>query len=139
MVLIGDQVEAELLELRAQAESLMVDTVRVERKSGSTMDPTTLEMVDDWSLIYAGPCRLLPVNVAGVKEAAGDTSFAVADARIATPITADSGAIRNGDRATITAVGVVGDPADVGRVFTLTRDPSRSHRVERRFSCQEVS
>ena len=42
-MMLGQDIAAALPELRAHAESLMVDTVRVDHQTGTTVDPTTLE------------------------------------------------------------------------------------------------
>jgi len=137
---IGDDVAAVLPGLRAHAESLMVDSVLVERADG---DPTVNdkgEVVPGWQAIYAGKCRLIRTDFKDFSKSAGEAVFDAADVKLALAITTETGAIRNGDRATVTAVDpVIGDPANLGRRFTVQRDPARSHPVERRFSCTEVS
>lgn len=139
--MIGDDVAAALPELRAQAVSAMRDTVLVETATGEVVvDPVTNEVIPEFSTVYAGACRIIRTDFKDFSKSAGEAVFDAADVKLATPITAETGAIRNGDRATITAVDpVTGDPANVGRVFTVQRDPARTYPVERRFSCQEVS
>lgn len=121
----------------------MRDTVLVETvdpDAEPVLDPETNEVVTPYKTVFEGACRLVPTDFKDLSETAGETAFDVADANLALPITVESGAIRNGDRATITAVdAVTGDPANVGRVFTVQRDPARTYPIERRFSCQEVS
>lgn len=138
--MIADDIAEALPELRAQAVSLMRDTVLVERADGAPIVDDKGNITPSWRTIYTGPCRVVPTVFKDTTQGAGETVFDLSDARIALPITAEAGAIRNGDRATITAVDqLLGDPANVGRVFTLQRDPDRTHPVERRFSAQEVS
>lgn len=134
--MIGDDVAAALPELRAQAESAMVDAVIVETVVGETLNENN-EVVPEYGPVYAGKCRLVPTDFKDFEKSAGETSFDAADVKLVLPITVESGKIRNGDRATLTVA--VNDPANVGRVFTVQRDPVRSFPVERRFSCQEVS
>ena len=56
-------VAAELPYLRAQAESLMVDEVTVERPTGeSTPDPVTLEQVPVYAQVYSGKGRVQRTN-----------------------------------------------------------------------------
>ena len=137
--MIGDDVAAALPELRAQAESAMRDTVLVETVTGSDLNDDN-EVVETYGTVYAGKCRILPTDFKDFEKAAGEAVFDSADSKLALPITAESGAVRNGDRATITTVDpVTGDPANVGRVFTVQRDPARTYPVERRFTCTEVS
>lgn len=133
----GDDLAAGMVELREHALSSMRDTVRVERVDGTTLDPDSLEMVPNWVVVYEGPCKLVPPDFKDTQAMAGESSFDVADAKITTPVTEVTGRIRNDDRATITSAGY--DPANIGRVFTLQRDPGRTYPKERRFSCQEVS
>lgn len=138
--MIGDDVAAALPELRAQAVSAMRDTVLVETVTGETLDPETNEVIPEFATVYSGACRLIRTDFKDFTKSAGEAVFDAADVKIALPITAESGAIRNGDRATVTAVdSITGDPANVGRVFTVQRDPARTYPVERRFSCTEVS
>lgn len=139
--MIGDDVAAVLPGLRAQAESAMRDTVLIESPTGdTTLDPETNEIVSEYVTVYAGKCRLVRTDFKDFSKSAGEAVFDAADVKLTAPITAETGAIRTGDRATITAVdALTGDPENVGRVFTVQRDPARTYPVERRFSCTEVS
>lgn len=134
-------------QLREHAESAMVDKVLVETVIGETLNADN-QVVPEWGMVYAGRCRVIPTDFKDFDKTAGEASFDAADAKIAMPITADTAvgdtgdpaAIRNGDRATITSVDPsIGDPANVGRVMTLQRDPDRTHTIERRFAAVEVS
>lgn len=136
MTTFGDDLAAGMVELRELALSSMRDAVRVERVDGVTLGPD-LEQVPNWVVVYEGPCKLVPTDFKDSQASAGESSFDVADAKITAPVTEVTGLIRNGDRATITETAY--DPANVGRVFTLQRDPDRTYPIERRFSCQEVS
>lgn len=139
--MIGDDLAAALPALREQAESMMRDTVLVERPDGPpVVDPVTHKVEPGWRTIYEGKCRVIPTDFKDTTASAGETTTDIADTKIATPITTESGEIRNGDRATITAVDATfGDPANVGRQMVLQRDPIRTHPIERRFSAQEDS
>ena len=56
---IGPAIDATLSTLRAEAESLMVDTCDLQRRSStSTMDPQTGEVTHTWETYWMGPCRL---------------------------------------------------------------------------------
>lgn len=134
-------------QLREHAESAMVDTVLVETVIGETLNEKN-QVVSEWGPVYSGRCRVIPTDFKDFEKNAGEASFDAADAKLALPITADTAAgdtgdpaeIRNGDRATITAVdAAIGDTANVGRVLTLQRDPDRTHTIERRFAAVEVS
>lgn len=55
--MIGDVVNAVLPMMRADAESLMVDTCVVRRLVGVTTDPETAAEVETWVDIYTGPAK----------------------------------------------------------------------------------
>ncbi len=57
---LGWDVAAALPGLQAEAESLMVDTVRIRRRSGSPLpDPVTGQLVYTFTTVYEGKCRLV--------------------------------------------------------------------------------
>lgn len=53
-------VEAALAAGRSAALQLMRDTCLIERKTGETTDPDTLEIVEMWETVYEGVCRVKP-------------------------------------------------------------------------------
>jgi len=57
---LGWDITAALPGLQVEAESMMVDTVRVRRRSGNPIpDPATGELVYTFTTIYEGKCRLV--------------------------------------------------------------------------------
>lgn len=126
-------------ELQAYAESLMIDSVLIERRgTESTIDPETYEEVWPYVTVYAGPCKVRTAGVQAREVSAGETNFDVSAAYIDLPLSDPlSGGVRAGDRATITGAAL--DASNVGRVYVVQRDVERSAPVERRLFCQEVS
>jgi len=67
--MLGDAIGAMLPELRAQAESMMVDTVQVIRPTGSTTDSETGVVTTDGTVVYRGKARWkAPRNQAATDE-----------------------------------------------------------------------
>lgn len=125
-------------ELRQHAESAMADTVLIERKSGTTLDPDTLEQVDEWAPVYEGRCKVRSSALQSRDADAGEVSYDVSSAYLDLPVShPDSGGVRAGDRATIVTAAL--DSANTGRVFVVQRDMPRTYGIERRLFCQEVS
>jgi len=60
-VSLGYDIVGALPGLQAQAESMMLDTVRIRRKSNAspTPDPVTGDLVSSYTTIYEGKCRLV--------------------------------------------------------------------------------
>lgn len=125
-------------ELQQHAESAMVDSVLIEREDGYTLDPDTLEQIPAWVTVYEGKCKVRSSPVQSRDASAGETVYDVTASYIDLPLSDPaSGAVRAGDRATITGAAL--DPANVGRVLTVQRDIPRTFPIERRLFCQEVS
>ena len=132
--MLGDDITAALPELRAHAESLMVDECVVERRTGRVLNEDTLEYVDQWAPVWSGQCR---VQVRQTQPAVEDTAgrvFTVTDAVVQLPVT---GAVfADDDRVTVTASRH--DPALVGVVFTVLSREVKTHPVMRRLYVSEV-
>ena len=136
---LGGDIAAALPRLRSQAESMMTDTVRVERATGTqTMDPDTLEMVDDYATVYEDRARVQRSGQLSPHESvAGEVEFGVNALMVQLPLSALG--IRKNDRVTVTAVGPLSDPDLVGLVATVQANLTKTHATKRTLVCEEVS
>ena len=136
---LADAIAATLPELRAHAESMMVDTCTVTRASAGA------PVVDNNSgtvtpaaprTIYSGPCRVqVPDAVEKAEEAGGD-ALSVQAAIISLPV-AGSEAVAVGDVVTVTSATFDADLAEVDYVVRgLHR---KSHATARRLRCEEAN
>lgn len=134
--MIGADIAAALPELRAHAESLMVDECVIERRTGRvTVDPNTLEESPEWVTVLESPCRVQRARSEATAEpVVGEYEFATAQVTIQLPISVTQA--RRHDRVTITSAAI--DPAGVGRAYTVLRDATKTHATMRRLVCEEV-
>jgi len=137
-VSLGADIAAALPELRAHAESLMTDTVRLDRVTGSAPDPVTLEMVDTYETVYEGRGRVQRSGQLSPHEAvAGDVEFGVNALMVQLPLSASG--IRKNDRVTVAAVDPVSDPDLLGLVATVRANLTKTHATKRTLVCEEVT
>ena len=134
--MLGYDVAATLPELRAQAESLMVDACIIDRLTGqSAPDPTTGVVAPTYgAAFYTGRCRLQDAVTASDSANAGEHEFTVLGRILQLPV--DATAYRVGDRVRITASAL--DPALVGSVLSVRSWKPKSHATMRRLICEEV-
>ena len=136
---LADAIAATLPELRAHAESMMVDTCTITRAS------TGAPVVDNNNgtvtpaapaTIYAGPCRVqLPDAVEKAEEVGGD-ALSVQAAIISLPV-AGSESVAVGDVVTVTNATF---DADLSGVTYVVRGLHRkSHATSRRLRCEEAN
>ena len=136
--MLGDAISEALPELRAEAESLMQDTLAVERQSGTTLDPDTLAEVPAYVPVYAGPGRIQRPGALSPREnVAGGFEFDVRAVLAQLPLSAVG--ILAGDRVTVTAVGPLTDPDLLGLVATVQANLTKTHPTKRTLVCEEVS
>lgn len=143
--MLGDAVNATLPLLRAQAESLMVDTVLIDRQrldaNGDpirTMDPETLELTYVWDEVYSGPARVQRFHGQGMSDVlAGEFEFGKAFLMLQVPIAVVGP--RPKDRITVTAVAAISDPALAGETATVVDDLSKTHATKRTLMCEGVA
>ena len=138
--MLGDDIAAALPELRAQAESLMVDTIRVTTSG----EPTE----DDWDeasgtylpvapvVAYEGKARIRNGNPAPQDADSGETVWAKDLAVISVPVSVDS--IDDGMAVEVVAIGD-GSSSKVGRRYTVQAPHEQTHSTARRFACQVVT
>lgn len=134
--MLADDVAAELPFLRAQAESLMVDTVLVQVATGeTTIDPDTLAEVPAFSDVYSGPARIQrPGSLSPRDDVAGAFEFNVEAVLAQLPLSAVG--ISYGMRLTVTAVGALSDPDLVGLVSTVRANLTKTHPSKRTLVCE---
>src|SRR5581483_10689877 len=61
---------------RAAHRRLMLDAVRIERRTGRTFDPASGEYVDTWTPVYAGPADVRAQALEAQQRDAGQTDVA---------------------------------------------------------------
>lgn len=142
--MLHDDIAAALPELRAHAESMMVDACLIERRRVDTngepvrvMDPVTLEYTDVWDEVYSGRCRVQRFRGQGLSDVlAGEVEFGKAYLQLQVPLAVLG--VRPKDRATVTAVHAISDPALLSEVATVMDDMSKTHATKRTLMCEVV-
>lgn len=122
---------------RTAAQAGMTDTCLIERQGATTTDPDTGVVTPTWSTIYTGACRLqerggYPRDI----TTAPDQPQLAINRELQLPVST-SGAVRAGDRATITAA--TNDASMVGRRMWLRGQPTKSEATSRRFTLEEIA
>ena len=135
---IGADIAAALPELRAAAESLMVDSCRIERATGTTIDPDTLAEVPVYETVYEGKCRVQrPGSLAPRESVAGGFEFGIDTVEVQAPLSAAG--LRKYDRVTMTDVADTTDPDLLGLVATVRANLTKTHPTKRTLICEEVA
>lgn len=133
---LGADVQAALPQLRAQAESLMIDACTISGGTTSVFNEETFEYETVTAETYSGPCRLRFAATAVQDVEAAGQLLVVQRATLSLPI-ATSGAVLEGHVATITAC--VNDPALVGRKFRIEGGHHQTFATARRFPVEEIT
>jgi len=144
--MLGDDLAAALPGLRAQAESMMVDTCTVTAAAGDPVwdDGAGAYTPGAPTVLYSGKCRVRQPNTGDSKADAGEVSFSVSDRIVSLPLSGDGytagvTGIPVGATVTIDAVSPVGDPFMAGKAFTYLSPASQeTHPTARRLRCKEV-
>ena len=136
---LGDAIADALPRLRAQAESMMDDTVVVERPTGkSAPDPVTLKQVPTFVAVYEGKARIQRPNSSTAQEVvAGGEEFGLSAVTAQLPFSAVG--IKKGHRLRVTAVGPLTDPDLLGLVATVQANRTKTHATKRTLICEEVT
>ena len=74
--------------LRAQAESMMVDTCRITSGGSPVTDPDTGNVTTTRTTVYEGPCKVQSKDSAVSNPEAGGASFTVVSRQIHIPVNA---------------------------------------------------
>lgn len=135
--MLGHDIAAALPELRAHAESLMVDSCIVTRGGEPTWDDATGTYTPGAATtVYEGKCRLRNAAPAPQTADAGETVWAVDLVVVSLPVAGSEGVL-DGDTVTVTAS--AHDPAAAGTVLTVQAAHVQTFSTARRLSCQVVS
>lgn len=136
--MLGDDIAAALPELRAHAESLMVDAVLVERPDGTTLDPDSLEEVPEFTSVASSQARVQrPAALSPRESLSGGFEFGVNTVLVQLPLSVTG--VSKGDRVTVTALGPTTDPDLLGMVATVRANLTKTHPTKRTLVCEEVS
>lgn len=133
--MIGSLIEDSFPALKAEAESLLVDRCRMERKTGRrTVDPVTKATADEWQA-YAKdvPCRLRRSGNVQQAALAGGASLTTLPATLS--ISIDGPDVDIDHRAVITASR---DASAIGKHLYVQSVPRGSEMVLRRLLVSEV-
>lgn len=132
--MIGDALTAALPMMRAQAESLMTDTCRVDRLA-QVWSEDEQATVATWTLVASSPCHF-DTEPATARSLATDEVVSQRSPSVRLPHTVVG--IEPDDRVTVTAVGPHSDLAHLGAVAWVTSVATDSHPVERVVECRWV-
>lgn len=144
--MLSDDIAAALPELRAHAESLMVDSCTITRRrldeDGEPvreMDPVTLELTDVWDEVWAGRCRVQRPGavMVGREPVVGGAEYNVETVHVQVPLSVLG--VKADDRVTVTAVGAISDPDSVGMVLSVRVNQHKTHATKRTLVCEEVA
>jgi len=135
--MLGDDIAAALPELRAAAESLMVDTCRVTTLSAPVWDgPSGEYLPGTTATIYEGKCRLRRPVAAPQATDAGETTWAVDVLVLSLPILGSESVADGHDVEILTSAH---DPATVGLTLKVQGGHWQTHSTARRFPVKVVT
>lgn len=134
---LGDAVADALPRLQAQAESMMRDTVTIERETGEFVtDDENLEQVPEYAPVYSGKARIQRTNSLSPSDTVvGGFEFTTSTFIAQLPIAAAG--IKAGDRCRVTAT-TSSDPDLLGLTGTVRGNLTKSHPTKRTLVCEEV-
>lgn len=113
-------------------EVVFEDEVLIERKTGTTTDPDTLEVVDVYTTVYEGMCKIGPLG-AGREAAYGEGEVVLHRYRLKIPWAAGTPVLPE-DRATMTAAP---DAWVVGRHMEVVDVDYKSTAVTRKLIIED--
>lgn len=132
--MLSDDILGALPDLQAAAESLMIDSCRLERSLGLVTDPVTAVVSEGWELVYEGRCKVTGRTAQAATPEAGGHSFTVEQLQVHLPV---STASATGDRVTIVATTL--DPLLVDLQLRLTELARGSIRTAYRWNVELVT
>jgi hypothetical protein len=133
-VTLGLAITEALPDLRAQALSLMVDTGRISRATGSVFDiDTGVVTPGAFTTIHEGPCRLRMPTAVETERLFGDTQVTVT--RFVAVFPHDVYGVVVDDIVTIT---VTDDEDAADRQFKVSAGPAGTDLVSKSFGCEAV-
>lgn len=129
---------AHLPAMRAEAESLMVDSIRFAHPGTETYDDTTGGYVTTpGTTIYAGPCKVQVRAASPADASVGDAELVIDRLEIHVPVSAVD--IPPSSVGTITAVGAASDPSLVGNQYRVLGTHAASFKTARRLPVELVT
>lgn len=135
---LGGDLTAALPQLRAAAESMMIDTWTGTRGAGApVLDTETGEYTSTSATVYTGPGRLRFRSNAAVLGVDAQTQNLVQQQPTLSLPVAGSEGVRIGDTFTCTAA--VNDSAVVGTVVRVTGVHVQTYSTARRFPVELIS
>lgn len=134
--MLNSDIVAALPGLRAQAESLMVDTVLIQSGTGEpTIDAETLEEVEVFSDVYVGPARVQrPGSLSPRDDVVGGVEFGIQAVLVQLPLSVTG--VEDGMRITVTEVAASTDPDLLGLVATVRANLTKTHPTKRTLVCE---
>ncbi len=140
MVNLGEDIAEALVELRAQAESMMQDSCKIESPDAGAGwdDASGAYLPQGWAVAYSGKCRVQTSNTEGSEPVVGGVEWQVGDVVVSIPVAFPLGN-PDGYRVTITGIGPMSDPDLLETPFTVVAPVSvKSYATARRLHCQAV-
>lgn len=124
-----------ILRGRARAESLMLDTVTVRRRTGSSTDGDTGVVTPTWTVVYTGPAKIQQRSTQGSNRDVGEAERLASSLELHLPIAAtgpQSDDVATADASTL-------DSQLVGKVFTIRGPAHKSLATARRLTVEELT
>ena len=132
---LASDVLAVLPVLRAEAESLMIDTCTITRPGDSVTDPDSGVVTPGTTPVYSGKCKVQSKDSATSTPEAGEAVFVVVSRQIHIPVGAAD--VRNDDVVTVTAS--VLNPFGVGRRYRVEGFTPDSYDTAARIPVKEIT
>lgn len=136
--MLGDDIAAALPELRAHAESMMVDscTISPSAPSSRTWDEATGAYTETPPLaVYSGPCRLRQPNQAEREAFAGEAEWTQWGVVLSLPVDSSTGV---GVGMVVVVTACSWDASLVGASMRVVGPHGQSHATARRLRCVRV-
>lgn len=133
---LGDDLARVLPELRAAAESTMVDTAEVYGLPVSTWVEESASYEDVPELVHTGPCEIKVADVLVNPVDAQGQQLIVQRSTVKFPVSADT---LFPEDFTIKIIESRFDPANVGRLFRITGPHAQTYATARRYPVEETS
>lgn len=130
-----DDVMASLPRMRAAAEGLMVDACLVGRPAEVYTDQTTGQVVNAYTTVYEGKCKIQITAGQSAHPEAGGAEFTVQQLRLDIPVAAGPVAVDD----TVTVTACAQDPQLVGTVLRIVEVFRKSMATAQRTRVEWVS
>jgi hypothetical protein len=117
-----------------RAERMMEDDCAIYRKTGTTTDPNTGAVVDQYATVYTGKCRTRMQSSWATDRQAGEQNITVSRYLHQLPMSVVG--VEVGDLVDILASR---DPDMVGRTMRIDGPFGQTHATMRRYICEDSS